>query len=177
MPSLLHPVFRRPLLAALLTLCAANQSFAKTEYDIKAAYLYNFIKFVSWPGEIKSLPLRVCLYGQDPINEKLMPLKDIRIHDREVEVKLVEDIADAPSCAVLYIAREQKKQLAEIVTVIDRSPVLMISDIPDFAKSGGTIGFVTLGNVIRFDVNLIKARASGISISSKLLELANQVVR
>lgn len=164
-------------MGALLMSIAAS-SLAKTEYDIKAAYLYNFIKFVTWPAPSENTaPLQVCLFGEDPINEKLLPLKEVRINDREVEVIDVTDKSNLSACTVLYIARAEKRQAQELITQLGTAPVLVVSDIEGFAKLGGTIGFITLGNVIRFDVNLKSARESQLSISSKLLELANQVVK
>ncbi|MDX1451566.1 MAG: YfiR family protein [Oleiphilaceae bacterium] len=176
MPSLLHHYFRH-LLTGVLLLSFSLSLQAKTEYDIKAAYLYNFIKFVTWPAPDHSDALTVCLFGKDPINDKLMPLNGLQLHGRTVSVMPLHDVDEATNCTVIYLARSEKKYLSQILITTKEHPVLLVSDLEEFAKEGGTIGFVTLGNVIRFDVNLGVARRDKLSISSKLLELANQVIK
>ncbi len=177
MPNLSSLSFWRPLVGALLLFYSAC-GLAKTEYDIKAAYLYNFIKFVTWPdGNDNEAPLQVCLFGKDPINEKLTPLANLRVNNRDLVVTKVADQSSLTACSVLYISREEERHAQQLIERVGNSPVLIVSDIPGFAKLGGTIGFITLGNVIRFDVNLTRSRSSRLSISSKLLELANQVVK
>ncbi len=176
MPRIYPSRFIASVLGILL-LTHSSLSSARTEYDIKAAYLYNFIKFVTWPEQNTEQAIKVCLFGDHPVNEKLMPLSEVTLNQRAIEVIEINAVEDSVSCSVLFIAPSEAKQLAQLLSVLENQATLTISDMEDFAQQGGQIGFVTMGNVIRFDVNLKQARAIGLSISSKLLELANEVLK
>lgn len=169
--------YKLTVIAGIIFSLQAMTCYAKSEHDVKAAYLYNFVKFVTWPESESGRPLNLCLFGQDPINERLAQLHDAKIHNRVVNIKLITSVENTSSCTVLFISAEEEKFLDQTLYSLNQSPVLTISDIDRFADRGGTIGFVTMGNVIRFDINLKQARQHNISISSKLLELANHVVK
>jgi len=167
-----HILFGLSILA-LSAVCSA-----KSIHDLKAAYLYNFIKFISWPTELTDeTEFRLCLLGEDPGNDKFKLLEQRPIHGRSLHVKTISTLSPSDQCTVLFIGTSEEKFLSDIITELGESPTLTVSSIPNFAVQGGTIGFVTLGNVIRFDINLGKATHNQLTISSKLLELANQVVK
>ena len=151
---------------------------AKSVHDLKAAYLYNFIKFISWPDEPSTdIEIKLCLLGEDASNDKFKRLEQRPIHGHPLLIKSINQYDDTSDCSVLFIGASEEKFLNDIFTTLGDKPTLTVSSIPHFAAQGGTIGFVTMGNVIRFDINLKQATKTQLSISSKLLELANQVVR
>ncbi|WLQ15597.1 YfiR family protein [Hahella aquimaris] len=169
--------FCRLFLILTAVLGTWEQAYARSEYEIKAAYLYNFIKFVTWTDtEATASTIDICVYGEDPFKEILHPLKSLTAHGKPINLLYPAKPADAAVCEVLFISREERRQLPTILSQAGQN-VLTVSDMKDFASSGGMIGFVTVGNVIRFEINLSSAREAGLDISSKLLELALDVIK
>jgi len=155
-------------------LCA--QQAAPTEYQIKAAYLYNFGKFVHWPARVEAAPHKsfsVCVLGQDPFGPSLKAiLAGQNIDGEETVASTIARPEDAANCRILYISSSEEHHLKEIIAALDDSSVLTVSDLPSFSKKGGMVGFVFNNNKIRFDVNLAKAQRAGLTMSSELLKLA-----
>lgn len=155
-------------------LCA--QQAAPTEYQIKAAYLYNFGKFVHWPARVESAPNKafsVCVLGQDPFGPSLKAILAGQSIDGEATVATtIARPEDAANCRILYISSSEEHRLKEIIAALDDSSVLTVSDLPSFSKKGGMVGFVFNNNKIRFEVNLAKAQRAGLTMSSELLKLA-----
>ena len=158
-------------------LTLGSQAFARTEYEIKAAYLYNFIKFVSW-GDESALDkdfLNVCILGKDPFQELIDPIEGKSIQGRSIRLIKSESYTGPMNCNVVFFSSSDERAVRSLLDKPEFENALTVSDMEDFAKSGGMIGFVHVGNVIRFEINLSKARQSGVAISSKLLELALEV--
>jgi hypothetical protein len=181
---------RRTLIFSLFTLsigCAlcgtsiaqAQQSKFK-EYEVKAAYLYNFGKFVGWPAKNSpgdnSFP--ICVLGQDPFGPALdAVLANQTIDGKGVVAKRVSKSDEALSCRILFISLSETNQLSEILSILDKASVLTVSDAPEFSQRGGMIQFVLEGNKVRFEVNLTNASNAGLTLSSELLKIATIVRR
>ena len=153
----------------------ASIGFAKTEQDIKAAYLYNFIKFIAWPGITDQTEFNLCVIGEDPINEKLKALDSRPVHHLNLHVEHFYTPDTNKNCHVVFVGESETKFIDKILKFYSHTPTLTVSSTDGFIHRGGMIGFITLGNMIRFDINLKQAKETQLSISSKLLELANQV--
>tara|TARA_R110000850_G_scaffold168440_1_gene293432 strand:- start:1424 stop:1978 length:555 start_codon:yes stop_codon:yes gene_type:complete len=153
----------------------ASMGFAKTEQDIKAAYLYNFMKFVAWPGIEDQTEFNLCIIGDDPANEKLKMLDSRPIHQLSLHVEQFYTPSPNKRCHVVFVGESETKFLDKIIQFYSHTPTLTVSSTEGFIHRGGMIGFISLGNIIRFDINLKQAKNAQLSISSKLLELANQV--
>lgn len=153
----------------------ASTGFAKTEQDIKAAYLYNFIKFIAWPGIESQTEFNLCVIGDDPANEKLKALDSRPIHQLNLHVEHFYTPTNNTKCNVVFVGESESKFIDRIIQFYSHTPTLTVSSMEGFVHKGGMIGFITLGNIIRFDINLKQAKQTQLSISSKLLELANQV--
>lgn len=154
-------------------LCA--QQAVPTEYQIKAAYLYNFGKFIRWPAkaEAASKSFSVCVLGQDPFGPSLKAiLAGQNIDGEEMVAATISKAEEAGSCRILFISSSEERRLKDIISVLDDSSVLTVSDLPSFSKKGGMVGFVSNDNKIRFEVNLNKAQRAGLTMSSELLKLA-----
>lgn len=166
------------IILVLYTSLSSVQASVRSEYEIKAAFLYNFTRFVSWtnPPE-KELPLRVCVLGDNPFGDLLAPLAGRKSQGRELEVRIIENIPNADSCHVLFISMSESRNLPIIITLANEQQMLTISDIPNFIRKGGIIGYIKQGNVIRFEINLQAANTAGLHINSRLLELALRVIR
>lgn len=165
------------LLTCSLTFLYTPYSYAKTEQDIKAAYLFNFLKFINWPNDDIESGHRLCVLGKDSLNDKLKLLNQRSIRGKQLEVIAISDSKHTDVCSILFIGVSEAKLLENIFSSAHTNATLTISSIENFAELGGVIGFVKLGNVVRFEINLKQADQMQLSISSKLLELANKVVK
>lgn len=165
------------LLFSVLGQAKAQQS-QSLEYKIKAAFLYNFAKFVEWPiqkNEDISLPFVLCILGDDPFGAELDIIQKKNIKGRRIVIKRLSTLDDCESCHILFINLGEKDMLKETLLHIKNKSVLTVSDAKGFARAGGIIGFVKKENKIRFEINLSAVNKAGIQISSNLLKLATIV--
>ena len=172
-------LFSRFLIA--LVLCVSlttSHASVRSEYEIKAAYFYNFTQFISWiAAPDKELPLRVCVLGDNPFGDLLQPLAGRKSQGRTLELVNPEDLSTAAGCHVLFVSSSNLRNLPAVISMAQEGQMLTISELPGFVDAGGIIGYVKQGNIIRFEINLRAADAAGININSRLLELASRVVQ
>ncbi|OHB74709.1 MAG: hypothetical protein A2Z25_19080 [Planctomycetes bacterium RBG_16_55_9] len=157
------------------------------EYQIKAAFLYNFIKFVDWPEEKPSdeKTITIGIIGKDPFGSAFEPLKDKQAKDKKVVIKQFESVEESPlpreqveaikKCHVLFICRSEVKQIKRIIDSVKGHSVLTVGDMEDFLESGGIINFVKQDEKVRFEINNAAAKKSRLDIRSQLLRLAKRV--
>ncbi len=159
---------------------AMGQSPSATEYQVKAAFLYNFAKFVEWPpGSFPnaSAPLQICVWGRDPFGQELQDVTHEKIvNGHPLEVNHVVDLPQARSCHVLFIPFSEKAQMKMILEGLRGASVLTVGDTRDFAARGGMINFVLDDDRVKFEVNRRAAEEAGLKISSKLLGVARLVI-
>lgn len=178
---------RRTLLPSILLSCllssAAISSLAQpvhpTESQVKAAYLYNFGKFVRWQPDRASSPesLEICVLGKDPFGAVLdTTIAGESIDGRKITVRRIARVQDAAPCSILFISTSEASRLASILTAAQHLNVLTVSDLPHFVEQGGMIGFVLQEGRIRFDVNRTAAEQSHLVLSSELLKVATKVI-
>jgi hypothetical protein len=163
-------------LALLLSAQADAQESQPSEYQIKAAFLFNFAKFIEWPPESfagATSPMVIGILGDNPFGNDLeRTIQNKTINNHLIEVKPVHSLAEAASCQVLFISASEKKRLAEIFAGLHGTGVLTVSEMDGFTEAGGMINFVLEGKKIRFDINDDAAKKANLKISSKLLSLA-----
>jgi len=150
------------------------------EYQVKAAYLSNFAKFVRWsPVAAASQPtFNVCVLGQDPFGPALdAAVAGETVDNLPLEAKRITAPVEAGACRILYIGPSENDQLKTVLATVEKTSALTVSDIPKFTKQGGMIEFVLDGNRVRFEVNLTAAQHAGLNLSSDLLKLAVAVQR
>jgi uncharacterized protein DUF4154 len=161
----------------MLSFCH-SQSEGHTEYQVKAAFVYNFAKFVEWPADAfnsSSAPLRFCVLGESLVGPDLKQItqgKSISGHP----IQVLLNSGNPRECHVLFISSSHSVPVREVRESLHGAPVLMIGESKDFAAQGGTIGFLVEDARVRFEVNLQVARQNRLSISSKLLSLARKVL-
>lgn len=158
--------------ARLPVLCAS----VLTEYEVKAAFLYQFTKFIEWPGGNPSGNFGLCIMGNDPFGKILNELDNEPVGGQKVEVRRIRGPEDADGCRMIFISPSEADRMSRILNGLKKSPVLTVSEVSGFLQDGGIINFVKQGNKIRFEINLKDAEKAGIKISSKLLSLAADVV-
>jgi hypothetical protein len=159
---------------------AAAQEVAVPEYKVKAAFLYNFAKLTEWPTNTfpdAAAPLTIGVLGKDPFGTALKKItRDKKILGRPVTVVNFQRLDQVKDCQLLFIAASEKSRLPAILTRLAGQPILTVGDTDRFAHQGGIIGLNRQGVEIRFEINREAAAQGGLTLSSKLLRLAEIVV-
>jgi hypothetical protein len=172
-------IVRTSLLAVATLVCiyaqAENAPQAPSEYQVKAAFLYNFVKFVEWPATpaLQEGPIELCVMGKDPFAGALQRVVDGKtVNERPLVVRHIRDIAAARSCHALFVSASEVARISEITRAVHAWSVLTVSDIDRFSERGGIICFFMEGQKVRFRINVKMATSARLKISSKLLRLA-----
>lgn len=167
------------LLILVSSVVARAQQEKVTEYQIKAAFIYNFTKFISWPQKAfasESVPFVVEILGDDPFGPSIEQLRALHVNDRSVDIQYAENDTAIKPCHVLFICASEKNRVNQILQKIKGQPVLTVSDIEGFSTKGGIIEFRVKKEQLRFLINLEAARSAGLRISYQLLSLAKEVI-
>jgi hypothetical protein len=157
----------------------AAQTGAATEYQVKAVFLFNFAQFVDWPADAFSsptTPLVIGVLGDDPFGDFLdQTVRHEHLGGRPFQVRRYQSVDEIKTCHILFISRPDAERPEEILAGLRRRPLLTVSDADGFALRGGMIRFVTDRSRIRLQLNLEAAEAAHLTISSKLLRVAEIV--
>ena len=167
------------LLISLLGGACGRRVAAQTanEYQVKAAFLYNFAKFIEWPTEAFSNGhLVVGLIGDDPFGSALdQTINGKSINGRQLIIRRFKWGQNLRDCHILFIASSERKRLPQILESLRGARVLTVGELDKFCQQGGLINFILEENKVRFEINLDVAEQAGLKISSKLLALARSV--
>jgi hypothetical protein len=159
----------------LLTLSSAEAQPVSV-VDLKAVFLFNFAKFTDWPaGLFRDGPLTVCVLGDDAIVRAFNQPGGRRLADGRAIVAAPVEPGGLQGCHVLYLTGLDRKHSQQIIDGVGRTPVLTVSDRESFADNGGVVGVFVVGGRIRFAINVEAAGRAGLTISSRLLNLATIV--
>jgi hypothetical protein len=158
---------------------SAAQAVRASEYQVKAVFLFNFAQFVDWPAEVfpaSDTPLVICVLGDDPFGGALdQTVRDERLGGRRFQVRRYQSVDEIKTCHILFISRSEADRPQAILAGLNHRPILTVSDADRFAARGGMIRFVSDRNRIRLQLNLAAAEAAHLTISSKLLRVAEIV--
>lgn len=172
----MRPEFRHALIALSIsvTVAAAQAPEQSLEYQVQAAYLYNFVKFVEWPAGTLGAAITVCTAGNTPVAAALEQIvRDEVISGHRLAVRQIE--APQPACNVLFVPHDVGA--GEYLRTARTAPVLTVGESPDFIAQGGIINFVRDAGMMRFEIDQEAARRARLQISSRLLRLARTPVR
>jgi hypothetical protein len=179
---------RKPFACALLIIaavlwCLSNPANGgaqtATEYQLKAAYLFNFLKFVEWPdapaGEVQTKWM-IGIVGTSPIGDELSKLVENKnVLGRELQVKKFQTTDNLRGCNILFISDSEKKSLPAILASLRGSSVMTVADMDHFIESGGMVQFVVEDARVRISIDVGATGRARLKISSKLLALARTV--
>ena len=176
---------------------APSESETSREYQIKAAFLFNFFKFIDWPEEKitnRNESFIICIIGEDPFGKSLEPVKEKEVKGRKVVIKYLKDLKELEisdkkdksetkntiealrKCHLLFICSSEKRNLATIIEGLKEAPVLTVGETAGFLESGGVINFLMEDKKVCFEINNFAAKQGKLKIRSKLLRLARRVV-
>jgi len=158
---------------------AEAQSKVATEYEVKAAFLYNFAKFIEWPESSfhdPQSPLTICVLGSDPFGRTLDDaLQGKTIGNRPVALERFKNPAQARQCHIAFVSSSEARRLPEIEDQLRGASVLLVGESDGFAEAGGVLQFALQDNRMRFVINTDAAQRADLKVSSKLLALAEVV--
>jgi hypothetical protein len=168
------------LFVALLALflfgvSARAQEPKVAEYEFKAAFLYKFANFVSWPTNVWAPDdgLALGILGEDPFGDALeRTLDGNMVQGHKIIIRRAKEVAELKNCQLLFISATERKRLPQILESLQGTSVLTVSETDRFCEAGGMINFKLVGKNLRFEINPEAAERAKLKISSQLLKLA-----
>ncbi len=185
--------------------CAARAAKKQaTEYELKMAFLFNFLKYVEWEkekgaeqtepdaekpdAEKEPEPIRIGVVGKDPFEKAWEIVQDKKVNDRKIRYQIFDLAAgeeeqqkqmreEIRSCQVIFVPKSEGKNLDRILELVKDRPVLTVGETGDFLQKGGILNFVLEENKIRFEINLDTAKAARIQFKTSVLKLAKTIVQ
>jgi len=166
--------------AAAVVLLCGSMLLAQdvTEPSLKAAFLFNFVKFTDWPAETVApeLPLLLCVLGDESVRTELEEaVKGNKIGAHALNVISVNIDGQLRSCHLLYVTGLDRRQSHELVGKVRNAPVFTVSDLDRFAQLGGVLQLFVEGGKMRFAINPVSMLRARLHISSKVMALAEVV--
>jgi hypothetical protein len=153
-----------------------GQGKPSPEYQVKAAFLYNFTRFISWPAasfRSANSPFIIGIIGNDPFGNYIEEIaKGEKVDGHPIMVQRYHNLKDVLNCHLLFIHSPATGKAKEIVALTGRKSILTVSDDEGFTQKGGMINFYRENNKIRFEVNIQAAKNADLELSSKFLGVA-----
>ena len=163
------------LVAALSAALSAQQP--SLEYDVKAAFVLNFVRYVEWPPERRTPPLRICVLQPDPFGKRLEAvIAGEQWQGEPITLRAVTDLRSSVDCHLLYVPEAAGPQFSKSVSAVSGLPILTVGEHEQFLEQGGMVRLFVEENRIRFSVNQRGAESVGLLVSSRLLRLARTVI-
>lgn len=168
------------LLIGLLSMLSLNL-FARgepSEDQVKAAFVYNFAKFVEWPENAfpsKDTPLILCVIGKDNVGSALQALEKKEVQGRQLRLNVITDLTQYlqnNSCHILFIANSELAHQQELLQDLGDAPTLTVADNAEFIKQGGMISLYVESQRVQFAVNKNATQNNGLKLSARMLQLA-----
>jgi len=168
------------LVVAASFLCiGVPEARAQSEDQIKAAFLFNFARYVEWPESAFAGPdaaVKICLAGSDKFASVVsLTVSGKSVENRPVEVDALPGLSGVSGCHILYVGEGIDSAPAEVASSVSGSSVFTVADCEGFATGGGIANFIRADNKVRFEINPSAAKKAGLKVSSRLLRLAKVV--
>jgi hypothetical protein len=171
--------FKALLAALMLDCCALRPAFADDaivadKNTVEAAFLYNFALFTDWP-DLPAAEFRICVMGSETMLAALEPVKKKQLKEHPVSVTKVSSTIQAQSCQVLFVGESEHTSIASLARQIGKAPVLVVAEEDGYDPHNVIIVLAKQQGRVTFKINRTAALANSLSLSSKLLKLAQQV--
>lgn len=158
---------------------ASQELVTATPNRVKAAFLRNFTHYVTWPADAFAddrSSWRICILGNDPFGDILDKTLIGRFEQgRAFEIRRAETLNELPRCQIVFIAYKDAAKRRAALAELKKSPILTVSDAPDFLREGGIIQF-QVGDRVEMHINLDQSRYASLTIQTKMLEVSQDVV-
>ena len=164
--------------AAAAAAVAVQVDTAPGEYQVKAAILFNFAKFVEWPDAAfpdAAAPIIIGVLGEDPFGSALDAAKNKTANGRKIQIMRFNNVQEVTACHILFISSSEKGRLASLLRDLKDFKMLLVGDMEKFAQRGGMINFILQNDTIDFEINVDAVKRAGLKINSRLLNMARIV--
>jgi YfiR/HmsC-like len=167
------------LLSPVAALQNRVQASVSVEYQVKAAFLFNFAKFVEWPPDAfqnEKAPINLCVFRHDPFGGALDEImKGKIVNNREVIARRTDELTELKSCQLVFVSNTEDKRLSEVLDGLKGKSALVVGESDGFAERGGGIQFFQEDNKVRFAINVNAIQRARLTVNSGLLALARIV--
>jgi hypothetical protein len=158
---------------------AARADTSMPENQVKALFLLNFTKYTEWPTNAfasADAPVVIGVYGESKVLEPLKrAVAGKSAGGRSIEVRQLADSDDPRQCQILFVSDSAAARMRDILDKVGAEPILTVGEDAAFAQNGGVINFILKNGNVRLEIDLAAARKSGLTISSRLLSVADVV--
>ena len=163
----------------LLSIClvqplSAAENIVASETSVQAAFLYNFALYTEWPT-FAGTKFNICVMGSEPVYEALQPFREKQVRGHKVAVTKITSVSQADACQILFVGQAEHASIKSISRQLGQEPVLVVAVENSFDPRNVIITLVPQQGRIGFKINNSAAQASSLTISSKLLKLAQQI--
>jgi hypothetical protein len=151
---------------------ASCEPVTGSEYEVKLGFIYNFIRFATWPADTfdsASDTLTLCLASDNAASNVIYKLHGKSVKDRKLKVIAYQDDASLRQSHVLFFATQDRVLIQKVLDQTKGRSILTVGEIDGFIRMGGIINFFKEHNRLRFQVNIDAARRNALKISSQLL--------
>ena len=146
------------------------------EYEVKAAFLGNFLKFIDWPKRERDAGnYRVCIYGSDPFGDHAGIIDGTKIKGRTIQIKRPGSLRSLGECNLVFIASSERRRINSILESLRDLDIVTVGDTEGYAKQGVMFNFYIEARKVKFEINLASIKRSRINVSSQLLKLGRIV--
>lgn len=166
------------VVGAVLCPVLPSAAQATLENEVKAAFLYNFTKFIEWPSSPSSAAdaFHICTVADADFTHTLdRTIAGEAVDGKPLVLAEPQALGDYRKCAMLYVGRGQTERAARALAAVRDLPVLTVGEGRPFIDLGGAIGFVLENKRVRFDISTLALQRAGLKVSSKLLRVARTV--
>ena len=133
--------------------CAGPKEF--DEYEVKAAFLGNFLKFIDWPGKDREPGNhRICIYGSDPFGQYTGGIESMKIRGRSVQVRRLASLRALNECSILFISSSERRRINSVLDAVRDIDVLTVGDSEGYARQGVMVNFYIEASKVKFEINL-----------------------
>ncbi len=157
---------------------AGQEAASRDEFELKAAFLFNFARFCDWPKEAfasPDAPFVIGVLGKDPFGKHIDALEGKKVKERRVAVKRLSRAEELGDCHIAFFGEMEEQAVRKGLDAIRKQPVLTVGDREGFAQDGGVVNFYLDERRVAFEVNVQAAERSGVKPRSQLLKLARVV--
>ncbi len=164
------------VLSTTMHLLTANShaSTPQKEYLVKAAFIYNLLRFTQWSKDVTKEDIGVCIAGKNPFGNTLNRIENQKIGNKKIllyQSTSIQDL-DLSKCNILFASKYEKKTPFEIIKQSQNLPILTVSDSKNFAQNGGIVEFITENGKLKFKINKKSLDKSKLKLESMILELS-----
>jgi hypothetical protein len=174
--SLLHSLFAALVLIGLSGRVPVATAQPVSEYEVKAAFLYNLLKFVQWPADnlaSQTAPFVACIVEPDPFGNVLnAALHQKTVSGRPIELRRLKSNEGIRDCQVVFIPVRDTRRITAILRAVQRAGVLTVGETTEFLDTGGMVSLVLTDGKLRLQINIEAVHASNLKMSAQLLRLA-----